>query len=62
MQSILTASLHIGGDGSRVIVCLHYDQARTEDHQEGEHMLLPGAANHDPIGRRRRANRELGFF
>src|ERR1700722_7791787 len=46
MQSILTACLHVGGDGAGVVVRLHDDQPRTKDHQEGEPMLLPCAADY----------------
>src|ERR1039458_1803441 len=49
MQAVLSAGLHVCGDRSRIIVRLHHDQARAEDHQEGEQMLLPGTADHHAL-------------
>src|ERR1700679_731459 len=62
MQSILTTSLHIGGHSPSVIVCFHNDHAGTEDHQEGEHMLLPGASDDNAVGGLHCGNVELRLF
>src|SRR3984885_3720608 len=62
MQAVLTAGLHIGRDCSSIVVRFHDDQARPKDHQEGEHMPLPGAADNNTGGCPRCGNVELKFF
>src|ERR1700677_1966182 len=62
MQAVLTTGLHIGRDCSSIVIRFHDDQARAEDHQEGEHMLLPSAANDNAVGGLRCGNVELRLF
>ena len=50
MHAILAARLHIGRDGSGVVVRLHHDQAGAENHEEGEQMFLPRAAHQHAHG------------
>jgi hypothetical protein len=52
VQAVLAARLHVGGDGAGVVVCLHHDQARAEDHQERQQVLLPVVADDDATGLR----------
>src|ERR1700739_1511649 len=53
MEAVLAARLHISGYGAGIVVRLHDDQSRAEDHQEGEPVLLPAAAHDDAFVRRR---------
>src|SRR5258707_14562202 len=62
MQAVLTTGLHIGRDCSSIVIRFHDDQSRAKDHQEGEHMLLPGAADDNAVGGLRCGNVELRFF
>jgi hypothetical protein len=47
MRAILATCLHVGRDGTRIVIRLHDDQAGAEDHKEVEHVLLPRAPNDD---------------
>src|ERR1700744_5046045 len=62
MQAVLTAGLHIGRDCSSIVVRFHDDQARAKNHQEGEHMLLPCAADDNAAGGLRCVRVELWFL
>src|ERR1700722_8106337 len=62
MQAVLTTGLHIGRDCSSIVVRFHDDQARAKNHQEGEDMLLPGAADDNAVGGLPFGNVELRFF
>jgi hypothetical protein len=45
MQAVLAAGLHVSGYRSRIVFRFHHDQAGAKDHQESDHMLLPGTAH-----------------
>ena len=62
MQAVLSARLHVGGDGTSVVVRLHHDQSGAKDHQEGEQIPLPLVADNDALGFRHRGNIFLQLF
>ena len=47
MSTVLRAGLNISGDGARVVVGLHDDQARAENHQECESVGGPTVGDPD---------------
>jgi len=56
METVLASCLHVGRNGAGIIVGFHDDQAGTEDHEEGQHVLLPAATDDDPPLTRGRGN------
>src|ERR1700729_502549 len=51
MQTVLTTGLDIRGDGPSVIVSFHNNKTRAKDHQEGQDVPLPHAADYDTFCR-----------
>src|SRR5580658_9300237 len=49
METVLAACLHVSGNSAGIVVGFHHDQARAKDHEEGEDVLLPGAADRNAL-------------
>jgi len=50
VEAVLASGLHVGGDGSGVVVGFHDDEAGTEDDEEAEDGAEPGAADVGLVG------------
>ncbi len=50
VEAVLASGLHVGGDGTGVVVSLHDDEAGAEGDEEAEEGALPGATDTDGVG------------